>query len=207
MILISRHGFWGGGRCFGGFRSFSVIDFVIHLRPSALEPEWSFSQPWLKRWAYSSFFQSSGSQRQTAVYGQEPALHRLAFLYRYYRLAGCLPFLKFFPLDVEAGSDRLIRVHGADGRIWAWRDAFPTGGDRTLGGGLQVPTGSPASQAACTQSCAQSEVSGRHLSLRTSRGPQDSWVEEAWELTCPWSFSAVWHWYPAVLLGPGFWQD
>ena len=36
----------------------------------------------------------------------------------------------------------------------------------------------------------QSEVSGRHLSLRTSEGPTAA-VEEAWELTCLQSFSAV----------------
>ena len=49
--------------------------------------------------------------------GEIELLHLLEFLFEYYGLAIGFLSLQFFPiLNVRAGMDRLIGVHGADGR-------------------------------------------------------------------------------------------
>lgn len=141
---------------------------------------------------------------------------------------GVLSF-KFFPildveagmdsiLDVKTGMDRLVEGHRADQKSCTWREALPTGEGQ--GGHLHVLAATRAHQAEHTQqgnqSCAKSEIFGRHLALGRSWEPQGRWVEEVEEQRYGEnahtrllfiSINMVWHWYQALLPGMGFWQD
>lgn len=117
--------------------------------------------------------------------GKVELLNLLEFPFEYHKWANRGSFIKLFPilvveagtgsiLDVETGMDRLVEGHRADQKSCTWREALPTGEGR--GGCLRVLAASPAHRAEHTQqrtqSCAESEIFGRHLALWRSGEPQ-----------------------------------
>lgn len=123
-----RYMFWRISKVSGNWLHQTFETRISPYTSSTPGPELPFSQPWLGGELIAHPSNPLSWRDKLLFMGKTQLLHLFAFLYKHCGLADRVPFLKFFPiLGVEAGTDGLTRVHGADGRIWAWREALPTG--------------------------------------------------------------------------------